>query len=152
RNGPSAWRAPHRAAACCAGLSPASHGASSSPGANARAGDPSAHGSSRWTAVRSFIVLRLLVRRRASTGAGSPHEPWRPGSTLPCAGRAEPSRLPGRQMHESGGMPPVFDDLAELFGPRSVVLVGASDRPGSLGRRTLDNLTVHGEFRGELHL
>lgn len=55
-------------------------------------------------------------------------------------------------MHESGGMPPVFDDLAELFGPRSVVLVGASDRPGSLGRRTLDNLTVHGEFRGELHL
>src|SRR5690606_18972322 len=35
---------------------------------------------------------------------------------------------------------------------RSVVLVGASDRPGSLGRRTLDNLTVHGEFRGELHL
>lgn len=55
-------------------------------------------------------------------------------------------------MHEAGGMPPVFDDLAELFSPRSVVLVGASDRPGSIGRRTFDNLVLHGEFGGELHL
>ncbi len=55
-------------------------------------------------------------------------------------------------MHDAGGMPPVFDDLDELFSPRAIVLVGASDRPGSIGWRTLENLVSHGEFRGELYL
>ncbi len=55
-------------------------------------------------------------------------------------------------MDPAGGTPPVFDDLAELFSPRSIVLVGASDRPDSIGRRTLDNLTIHGRFQGELYL
>src|SRR5690606_7773232 len=57
-----------------------------------------------------------------------------------------------RHMNDAGTAPPVFDDLTALFRPRSVALVGASDRPHSIGRRTLDNLTIHGDFRGELYL
>ena len=38
-----------------------------------------------------------------------------------------------------------------LFKPKSIALVGASSRPGSLGRAVLDNLRAGG-FRGAIHL
>jgi len=41
--------------------------------------------------------------------------------------------------------------LDSIFQPRSVVLVGASDTPGSLGTVVLDNLRQDG-FEGEIHL
>ncbi len=43
-------------------------------------------------------------------------------------------------------------DLGLLFDPRSVVLVGASDRAGSIGGYALQNITEHSDFTGELYL
>jgi len=45
-----------------------------------------------------------------------------------------------------------FTDLNLLFDPRSVVLVGASERAASVGGRTLANILDHSDFRGTLHL
>jgi acetyltransferase len=42
-------------------------------------------------------------------------------------------------------------NLDRLFHARSVALVGASARPGSLGRAVLDNLR-NGGFKGAIHL
>ncbi|MEH3047309.1 acetate--CoA ligase family protein [Sphingomonas adhaesiva] len=42
-------------------------------------------------------------------------------------------------------------DLARLLTPRSVAIVGASDKPGALGTTVLDNLVRHG-FGGDIHL
>ncbi|GGB31644.1 6-carboxyhexanoate--CoA ligase [Sphingomonas metalli] len=42
-------------------------------------------------------------------------------------------------------------DLARLLAPRSVAIVGASDKPGALGRSVLDNLVRH-DFAGDIHL
>lgn len=42
--------------------------------------------------------------------------------------------------------------LHQLFNPRSIAVVGASDRPNSIGARTLDNLLVHSRFDGEVYL
>ena len=41
--------------------------------------------------------------------------------------------------------------LGRLLRPRSVAIVGASDKPGSLGASVLSNLERHG-FAGESHL
>ena len=41
-------------------------------------------------------------------------------------------------------------NLGKLFAPRSVALIGASDRPGSLGATLLRNLTAGG-FGGAIH-
>lgn len=43
-------------------------------------------------------------------------------------------------------------DLARLINPRSIALVGASDRPQSIGGRTLSNLLDHSTINGELYL
>ncbi len=45
-----------------------------------------------------------------------------------------------------------FQDLTPLFNPRSVVIVGASEREGSIGGHTLANLLDHSDFRGKLFL
>lgn len=45
-----------------------------------------------------------------------------------------------------------FSDLSRLVNPSSIVLVGASEKPDSIGGRTLENLTTFSEFKGELHL
>ncbi|SCU96095.1 CoA-binding protein [Cupriavidus necator] len=45
-----------------------------------------------------------------------------------------------------------FSDLSRLVNPDSIVLVGASEKPDSIGGRTLENLTTFSEFKGELHL
>ncbi|MGO4327871.1 acetate--CoA ligase family protein [Cupriavidus sp. 2TAF22] len=45
-----------------------------------------------------------------------------------------------------------FSDLSRLVNPRSIVLVGASEKPDSIGGRTLENLTTFSEFTGDLHL
>ncbi|MFJ4292217.1 acetate--CoA ligase family protein [Cupriavidus sp. NPDC089707] len=45
-----------------------------------------------------------------------------------------------------------FSDLSRLVNPNSIVLVGASEKPDSIGGRTLENLTTFSEFKGELHL
>lgn len=47
---------------------------------------------------------------------------------------------------------PMFSDLTYLFEPRSIVLVGASSRPESVGGCTLDNLVNASDFAGELYL
>ena len=43
-------------------------------------------------------------------------------------------------------------DLTHLINPRSLALVGASERAGSIGERTLANLLDHSEFAGEIYL
>lgn len=43
-------------------------------------------------------------------------------------------------------------DLSRLIHPRSIALVGASDRPNSIGERTLTNLVVHSRIDGDLYL
>lgn len=43
-------------------------------------------------------------------------------------------------------------DLSLLFEPRSIALIGASDRAGSLGGYSLQNLAEHSDFKGELYL
>lgn len=45
-----------------------------------------------------------------------------------------------------------FCDLSRLVLPRSIVLIGASEKPDSIGGRTLENLTRHSDFRGDLYL
>lgn len=45
-----------------------------------------------------------------------------------------------------------MSDLNLLFNPRSIAVVGASDKPASIGARTLDNLLVHSKFEGDLFL
>ena len=45
-----------------------------------------------------------------------------------------------------------FDTLDLLMEPRSVVVVGASDKPGSIGQRSLTNIIEHSKFEGELFL
>jgi acyl-CoA synthetase (NDP forming) len=45
-----------------------------------------------------------------------------------------------------------FSDLSHLMLPRSIALVGASERPQSVGGRTLENLTRYSRFGGKLHL
>ncbi len=45
-----------------------------------------------------------------------------------------------------------MSDLKLLFNPRSIAVVGASDKPASIGARTLDNLLVHSKFSGEVFL
>ncbi|AWP73990.1 MULTISPECIES: acetate--CoA ligase family protein [Bordetella] len=46
----------------------------------------------------------------------------------------------------------MFQNLAPLFAPESLVLIGASDRPASIGQRTLVNIVEHSRFDGELFL
>lgn len=43
-------------------------------------------------------------------------------------------------------------DLSRLIRPRSIALVGASDRMHSIGERTLANLLDHSEFDGDIYL
>src|SRR5690606_14275450 len=43
-------------------------------------------------------------------------------------------------------------ELHYLFNPRSIAVVGASDRPASIGARTLENLLEHSRFEGEVYL
>jgi acyl-CoA synthetase (NDP forming) len=43
-------------------------------------------------------------------------------------------------------------DLSRLINPRSIALVGASDREGGIGERTFTNLLTHSEFEGEVYL
>jgi acetate---CoA ligase (ADP-forming) len=43
-------------------------------------------------------------------------------------------------------------DLSRLIRPRSIALVGASDRVHSIGERTLTNLLDHSEFDGDVYL
>lgn len=43
-------------------------------------------------------------------------------------------------------------DLSRLINPHSIALVGASDRPASIGERTLTNLLTHSDFKGDVYL
>jgi len=43
-------------------------------------------------------------------------------------------------------------DLSRLIHPRTIALVGASDRPASIGERTLTNLLTHSDFKGQMYL
>lgn len=43
-------------------------------------------------------------------------------------------------------------DLSRLINPRSIALVGASDREGGIGERTLTNLLTHSKFGGDVYL
>lgn len=42
-------------------------------------------------------------------------------------------------------------DLHLLFSPRSIAIVGASDKPDSIGARTVENLCDHSRFGGEVY-
>jgi len=43
-----------------------------------------------------------------------------------------------------------MSDLHPLFNPRSIAVVGASDKPDSIGARTVANLVDHSQFEGDL--
>ncbi|WP_423459568.1 acetate--CoA ligase family protein [Ottowia sp. VDI28] len=45
-----------------------------------------------------------------------------------------------------------FDDLLELTRPRSVMIVGASTSPGTLGHTTVVNVLEHSDFDGDVYL
>lgn len=45
-----------------------------------------------------------------------------------------------------------FPDLTRLFNPQSLAIVGASDRPNSIGSHTLNNIAEYSNFTGELLL
>ncbi|WP_404300549.1 acetate--CoA ligase family protein [Alicycliphilus denitrificans] len=45
-----------------------------------------------------------------------------------------------------------FDNLAALTQPRSVMIVGASTTPGTLGHTTVLNVLEHSDFAGEVYL
>ena len=45
-----------------------------------------------------------------------------------------------------------FDNLAALTRPRSIMIVGASSKVGTLGHTTVVNVLEHSEFDGEVHL
>ncbi len=45
-----------------------------------------------------------------------------------------------------------FADLSALVSPRSVVIVGASEKEASQGKRLLDNVVQHSRFKGDLYL
>jgi acetate---CoA ligase (ADP-forming) len=45
-----------------------------------------------------------------------------------------------------------FSDLSRLILPRSIALIGASERSDSVGGRTLENLTRFSQFEGKIHL
>ncbi|MFI6988608.1 acetate--CoA ligase family protein [Nonomuraea wenchangensis] len=49
-------------------------------------------------------------------------------------------------------MAPGPSDLSRLVDPESVAIIGASDRPGSLGARTVANLLDHSDFTGRPYL
>lgn len=42
-------------------------------------------------------------------------------------------------------------DLSRLLSPRSIAIIGASEKPGALGKSVLENLERHG-FSGDIHL
>jgi len=46
----------------------------------------------------------------------------------------------------------IFEDLSRLVLPRSIAVVGASDRLDSIGARTIENLTRYSDWRGEISL
>ena len=43
-------------------------------------------------------------------------------------------------------------DIARLINPRSIALIGASEREASIGERTMTNLLQHSQFSGEVYL
>lgn len=44
-----------------------------------------------------------------------------------------------------------FEDLTHLFSPRSIAVVGASDRPHSIGNLALMNVVEHSAFKGKVY-
>jgi acetate---CoA ligase (ADP-forming) len=48
--------------------------------------------------------------------------------------------------------PPSFPDLGRLVDPSSVVLIGASDTPGSIGSRLATNVIDHSSLRGQVYV
>jgi len=45
-----------------------------------------------------------------------------------------------------------MNELHYLFNPRSIAVIGASDKPASIGARTLENLFDHSHFDGSIYL
>lgn len=73
-----------------------------------------------------------------------------PAAHEPASEREQMAMQPQRE--QSPNQPPQPHDLHLLFHPRSVALIGASDRPGSLGARATENLLVQSDFHGEVFL
>lgn len=46
----------------------------------------------------------------------------------------------------------LMSDLHLLFNPSSIAIVGASDKPASIGARTVENLLTHSKFAGDVYL
>jgi acetyltransferase len=56
-----------------------------------------------------------------------------------------------QQPHEAKEQPlPLKYSLDAMFAPNSVAVIGATDRPGTVGRTILENL-LHGRFQGKVH-
>ena len=58
--------------------------------------------------------------------------------------------LVGRPPNEEKPTAPEVYGLDALFAPRSVAVIGATSRPGTVGRSILENL-LHGKFQGKVY-
>ncbi|ASM74994.1 acetate--CoA ligase family protein [Sulfitobacter sp. DFL-23] len=47
--------------------------------------------------------------------------------------------------------PYVFPNLTRLFSPRSIVVIGASEKPHSIGNLAMQNIVEHSGFKGEVY-
>jgi acetyltransferase len=56
----------------------------------------------------------------------------------------------GQPLHEEKQAPPKDYGLDPIFSPASVAVIGATNRPGSVGQTVLENL-LHGSFRGKVY-
>jgi acetyltransferase len=56
----------------------------------------------------------------------------------------------GQPLHEEKQAPPKSYGLDPIFSPASVAVIGATNRPGSVGQTVLENL-LHGSFRGKVY-
>lgn len=56
------------------------------------------------------------------------------------------------QHTETSDQPISFSDLSRLVQPQSIALIGASEKPDSIGGRAFENLTTFSDFQGELYL
>ncbi|MGR3454128.1 acetate--CoA ligase family protein [Pseudooceanicola sp.] len=54
-------------------------------------------------------------------------------------------------MPQDAYTPYVFPDLTHLFAPRSIAVVGASEKPHSIGNHAMRNIVEHSGFKGDVH-
>src|SRR3989304_5883550 len=89
-------------------------------------------------------------RRGAPWGLACAGTDLAPGTAASAPGTVSPSVLVRAQQVNASGRCGAVDDVAALFTPRSIAVVGASRQPGKIGYVLVHNLIV-GEDRGTIY-